>query len=255
MHPDLAFALELADLADRLTRERFRAADLRVDAKPNDTPVTDADQRVEQALRDRLRRDRPQHAVLGEEYGRDGGSEWCWLLDPIDGTKNFARGVPVWATLIALRHGEQTQCSVVSAPALHRRWLAAAGAGAQDGHGRRLHVSSIDELRHASFSCTDFRDFETPRHQRAFRTLTSRCRAARGFGDFWSHMLVAEGAVDVAMELGVSPWDVAPVELIVREAGGACTDIDGQPRIDTRSIVSSNGVLHTPVIEVMAARG
>ncbi|HYL69921.1 MAG TPA: inositol monophosphatase family protein, partial [Candidatus Dormibacteraeota bacterium] len=153
MHPELQLALELADLADTLTLERFRSADLQVETKADATPVTDADRRTENALRERLRAIRPDHAVIGEEFGAEGDAEWQWLIDPIDGTKNFARGVPVWATLIALRQGDESICGVVSAPALRRRWFAARGDGAWSEAGARLAVSTVSDLAAASLSC------------------------------------------------------------------------------------------------------
>lgn len=251
MHPELQLALELADLADRLTTERFRAADLHVDTKADATPVTDADRRTEAALRERLHQLRPHHAVVGEEFGADGDAEWRWLLDPIDGTKNYARGVPVWATLIGVRRGDDGVCGVVSAPALGRRWFAARGEGAWSSSGARLAVSSVPQLDAASLSCTDVRDYAANGLGEQFAALLQRCRVVRGFGDFWSHMLTAEGAVDVGIEVGVQPWDMAPVQVIVEEAGGRYSDFDGERRIDTRSAITSNGLLHEQVLALM----
>ncbi|MBV9101048.1 MAG: histidinol-phosphatase [Candidatus Dormibacteraeota bacterium] len=231
--------------------ERFRATDLRVDTKADSTPVTDADRRTEEALRERLRAARPAHAVAGEEFGADGEAEWRWLLDPIDGTKNYARGVPVWATLIALRRNDEGVCGVVSAPALGRRWFAARGDGAWSSSGDRLAVSSVAQLDAASLSCTDVRDFANLGLGEQFHALLRSCRVVRGFGDFWSHMLTAEGAIDVGIEVGTQPWDVAAVQVIVEESGGRFSDLHGARRIDTRSAVTSNGVLHEQVLAMM----
>jgi histidinol-phosphatase len=251
---DMDLALQLADLADTITLPRFRSVDLRVDSKADGTPVTDADKRAESSIRQALRERRPDHAVVGEEFGADGDSDWRWYIDPIDGTKNFSRGVPVWATLIALRRGETPMCAVVSAPALRRRWWASRGDGAHDEAGVRLHVSTIASLADAYVSCTDLRDFETTGHKAAFRSLVSRCRHIRAFGDFWSHMLVAEGAIDVGIEPVVNAWDVAAVQLIVEEAGGRFSDFDGAPSIDSGNVVASNGLLHEQVLALMQSR-
>jgi histidinol-phosphatase len=251
---DMDLALQLADLADTITLPRFRSVDLRVDSKADGTPVTDADKRAESSIRQALRERRPDHAVVGEEYGADGDSDWRWYIDPIDGTKNFSRGVPVWATLIALRRGQTPMCAVVSAPALRRRWWASRGDGAHDEAGVRLHVSTIASLADAYVSCTDLRDFETTGHKAAFRSLVSRCRHIRAFGDFWSHMLVAEGAIDVGIEPVVNAWDVAAVQLIVEEAGGRFSDFDGASSIGTGNVVTSNGLLHEQVLALMQSR-
>lgn len=225
MSADLQLALSLADVADAISLPRFRAADLRVETKPDSTPVTDADRAVERALRERLARERPEDGVLGEEEGDSGGSvRWC--LDPIDGTKNFTRGIPVWATLIALERDGEAVCGVVSAPALGRRWWAARGEGAfRDGEPIR--VSGVRSLADATVSCSYADDLAA---------LEPHVRHARGFGDFWQHMLVAEGAVDLAVDAALERWDVAAVEAIVREAGG---------RVDSwrDRTVSSNGLV------------
>ena len=250
MSADLALAHQLADIADAITAQRFRARDLRVDAKADSTPVTDADRSTEEALRATLHVQRPEHAIVGEEFGAEGEAEWRWFIDPIDGTKNYARGVPVWATLIALQHGARTECGVVSAPALGRRWWAARGEGAHCSAGK-LHVSSIAALGDAHLSCTDMRDFALRGSGRGFAELTSRCRYVRAFGDFWSHMLVAEGALDIAIEPVVNPWDVAAVQVIIEEAGGRFSDFSGHARIDSGSVLSSNGLLHEAVLDLI----
>jgi len=232
---DLRYALELADAADALTLPRFRATDLRVETKPDLTPVTDADRAVERALRARLAGERPDDSVLGEEEGGGAGSV-RWILDPIDGTKNFARGIPVWATLLALEREGTIVCGVVSAPALGHRWWAARGEGAYRD-GEPLQVSTVGELAAATVSCAYGRDLVA---------LEPHVRHARGFGDFWQHMLVAEGAADAAVDARLSLWDVAAVNVIVREAGGRVGECDGQT-------VTSNGLLHDAVLAALRA--
>ena len=205
---DLAFALELADLADSLSLPRFRALDLRVETKPDSTPVTDADRAVERALRERIAAGRPGEGVAGEEEGDEGGTV-RWVIDPIDGTKNFSRGVPVWATLIALERADTVVCGVVSAPALGHRWLAARGEGAfRDGEP--IHVSLVSRLADASVSSTYGRDLVA---------VERAAWHARSFGDFWQHALVAEGSVDAAVDARLAAWDYAALLPIVEEAG------------------------------------
>ena len=227
MNADLAYALELADAADALTLPRFRATDLHVETKPDLTPVTDADRATERMLRDRIARERPDEGVFGEEEGDDGG-DVRWIIDPIDGTRNFSRGIPVWATLIALERDRQVICGVVSAPALRRRWWAARGQGAS-ANGSPIGVSAVGKLRDATVSCTYGRDLAR---------LERLVWHARGLGDFWQHMLVAEGALDVAVDAELAPWDYAALEPIVIEAGGQLAELEGQ-------IISSNGLVHT----------
>jgi histidinol-phosphatase len=239
---DLELALELADVADSLTLPRFGAADLRVDRKPDLTPVTDADQTVERALRERLARERPEETVVGEEEGGDGGAAGArWILDPIDGTKNFSRGVPVWATLIALERAGELVCGVVSAPGLGHRWWAARGSGAfRDGEPIR--VSAVAALEDASVSCAYARDLVV---------LEPLVWNARSFGDFWQHMLVAEGALDVAVDSRLALWDYASVAVIVEEAGGRSTALDGAPPRPTAQVATSNGLLHDDVLRLL----
>jgi histidinol-phosphatase len=223
---DLELALSLADGADAIALPRFRASDLRVETKPDLTPVTDADRAVERALRERLARERPGDGVLGEEEGGAGGDAVRWVLDPIDGTKNFSRGIPLWATLIALERDGTVVCGVVSAPALGHRWWAARGEGAfRDGE--RLRVSGVGALADATVSCSYADDLAA---------LEPRVRHARGFGDFWQHMLVAEGAVELAVDAELARWDVAAVEAVVVEAGGRVESWRGRT-------VSSNGLV------------
>lgn len=243
MGPDLALALELADIADAISLARFRASDLVVETKPDLTPVTEADLAVETALRDAIRQERPDDAVLGEELGDLSGGSRRWIIDPIDGTRNYARGVPVWATLIALQADGEVQVGVVSAPALGRRWHAERGGGAWAGDDR-VRVSSIRQIDDAvlSFSL-----------DRGVPALAMQSWNARAFGDFWAHMLVAEGAADGAIDaIGVSLWDLAPIQVIVEEAGGTFTDFTGAHRIDGGSAVSSNGHLHDTLLAAVA---
>jgi histidinol-phosphatase len=232
---DLAYALQLADAADEISLRRFRAGDLRVETKADRTPVTDADHAVEQALRERIAGDRPGEGVLGEEDGGEGAADVRWIVDPIDGTRNFWRGVPVWATLIALERDGAVVCGVVSAPALGRRWWAGRGGGAFV-NGSRMYVSAVASLGDASVSCTYARDLAK---------LEPHVWHARGFGDFWQHMLVAEGVIDAAVDAKLAPWDRAALEPIVSEAGGQFGDVGGQ-------FVSANGYLYDAVGEALS---
>ncbi len=253
---DLALALELADLADGISSSRFRATDLHVDTKADSTPVTDADRSIEEAVRARIGAARPGHAVLGEEGGSSGDAEFRWIVDPIDGTKNFARGVPVWASLLSLQRDGAETVAVVSAPALGRRWWAALGSGALC-NGQPIHVSTVTELAAATLSFTDVRDFATHGWSDGFGRLSSACRITRGFGDFWSHMLVAEGAIDCGVEPIVNEWDISAARLIVLEAGGAFSDFAGVDSCRGGNVVTSNGLIHEAVLSCLAspARG
>ena len=248
---DMSLALRLADQADALTLHRFGAQDLRVDTKPDLTPVTDADRGVETALRETLAKYRPDDVVLGEEFGGTAlfaGRQW--VLDPIDGTKNFVRGVPVWATLIALLVDGVPTVGVVSAPALHRRWWAGSGEGAftsAGGDTRSISVSGVDDLASASLSYSDLTTGWGGLRSR-FLALADTVWRVRGYGDFWSYCLVAEGAVDVAVEPEVKLWDLAPLDILVREAGGRFTDLDGAPGPHGGSAVATNGLLHDDVL-------
>ncbi len=237
---DLAFALELAELADSLSLPRFRAADLRVETKPDLTPVTDADRAVERALRERITTERPGETVLGEEEGDEGGGV-RWVVDPIDGTKNFSRGLPVWATLIALERDGDVVCAVVSAPALGHRWWAARGEGAWRD-GERLTVSGVAALGDAAVSCSEAADLAA---------FEPRVWHARGIGDFWQHVLVAEGALDAAVDAHLAIWDYAAVALIVAEAGGRSGAPDGGPARPDEQLVSSNRLVHDEVLELL----
>ena len=249
---DLALALRLVDLADGLTTERFGAVDLRVHTKPDLTPVSDADTAVEAALREVLARERPADAVVGEEYGV-GGSTGArrWVIDPIDATKNFVRGVPVWATLVALREGDETLVGAVSAPALARRWWAARGRGAWAATAgaapRRLSVSAVARLQDASLSYSSLTGWGG-----GFSALCRSVWRTRAYGDFWSHVLVAEGAVDVSAEPEVNEWDLAALHVIVEEAGGRFTDLRGVAGPSGGSVVATNGLLHEQVLRALS---
>ncbi|MBV9352255.1 MAG: histidinol-phosphatase [Mycobacterium sp.] len=253
---ELAFALKLADRADAVTLARFGALDLRVDTKPDLTPVTDADQAVESALRAELGRELPGDSVLGEEYG--GSTTFSgrqWIIDPIDGTKNYVRGVPVWASLIALLDDGVPSVGVVSAPALQRRWWAAAGEGAFavfDGSPpRRLSVSAVRDLNSASLSFSSLSGWAQLGLRDRFVELTDAVWRVRAYGDFLSYCLVAEGAVDIAAEPEVSVWDLAPLDILVREAGGTFTALDGTAGPHGGSAVATNGLLHEQVLSAL----
>lgn len=256
---DLALARDLADLADELTMARFGAADLSVAAKPDLTPVSDADLACERRLRAALAEARPDDEVLGEEFGgAAAGAGRQWVLDPIDGTKNFVRGVPVWATLIALLVDGEPVVGVVSAPALRRRWWAAAGAGAHldfAGARRRLAVSRVAEVADCSVSVSSLSGWRDRGLREELIALTDEAWRLRGYGDFLSYCLVAEGAVDVAAEPEVSLWDLAPLAVLVTEAGGAFTALDGTPGPAGGDALATNGLLHAAVLARIGAGG
>jgi len=257
MDEDLALALQLADAADSITTDRFRALDLQVGRKPDRSPVTDADLAVEDVVRALLVRERPGDAVVGEERGADGpDSGRQWLLDPIDGTKNFLRGIPAWATLIALVVGGRPVVGVASAPALRRRWWAAKGSGAwaadTDEEPQRLGVSVVDDIGDAYMSTTHLRDWTIYHSRERYLALADACWETRAFGDFWQHCLVAEGSLDLAAEAIVNPWDLAALQVIVEQAGGRLTDLGGNPRHDGGNALTSNGRLHDAALELLA---
>jgi histidinol-phosphatase len=242
--PDLELALALADAADAISLARFRTG-LAVETKPDLTPVTEADRAVEAELRRRLAEERPADAVLGEELGTNGESTRRWIIDPIDGTRNYSRGIPVWATLIALEEAGKVQVGVVSAPSLARRWWAERGAGGF-ANGERLHVSAVDRVEDAVLSFA----LDTPLPE-----IAGRAWHVRGVGDFWAHMLVAEGAVDAAVDaIGVAIWDLAAVQVVVEEAGGRFTDLGGSRRIDGATAISSNGLLHDELLTALTGQ-
>ncbi|GAB3692943.1 histidinol-phosphatase [Corynebacterium nasicanis] len=253
---DLALALELADLADSLTLERFEATDLNVTAKPDMTPVSDADLACEEALRAKLAEARPADAILGEEFGGEASHEGRqWVIDPIDGTKNFVRGVPVWATLISLLVDGVPVVGVVSAPALARRWYAAAESGAwrtfSGGSPKKLGVSGVASLADASLSFSSLEGWAARGLRENFVALTDATWRLRGYGDFFSYCLVAEGAVDIAAEPEVSLWDLAALSVLVTEAGGRFTSLAGQDGPHGGDAIATNGLLHDAALDAL----
>jgi len=269
---ELAFALTLADRADAISLSRYQALDLEITTKPDNSPVTDADKAVERAIIDAIAAQYPSDGVVGEEFGTSGSrgsKDRYWVIDPIDGTKNFLRGVPTWATLIALVENEQVVTSVVSSPALYRRWYATAGGGAFVSEGvingdgaagasnnvvtRQLSVSKVSDIKDASIAYSDFQGWGARRQ--AFEKLLDGAWRTRGLGDFWSHMLVAEGAVDVAIEPSLALWDMAALDLIVREAGGKFTSLDGVDGPFGPNAISSNGALHSAIVAALNNEG
>ncbi|BAS17288.1 histidinol-phosphatase [Arthrobacter sp. Hiyo8] len=228
---DLRLAHVLADSVDSLTMERFKALDLQVETKPDLSPVTDADKAAEEAIRGQLSRSRPRDAVLGEEFGSTGHGSRRWIIDPIDGTKNFVRGVPVWATLIALVDEGEVVVGLVSAPALGKRWWAAKGSGAYMGRSlaaaTRLKVSNVSRLEDASLSYSELSEWKQHGKLDNFLGLENDVWRSRAYGDFWSYCLVAEGAVDIAAEPELQVYDMAALVPIVTEAGGRFTSLDG----------------------------
>ncbi len=249
MNPDLSLALELADAADAITMRHFQSATLAVRTKVDMTPVSEADEAVERTIRQRLAAARPGDGILGEEYGDSGVTARRWIIDPIDATKNYVRGIPVFATLIALEANGRLVTGVVSAPAMSRRWWAAAGEGAFC-NGRAIRVSRIGALGEAHLGYGSVADFDAYGSADRLLALIRRSSRTRGFGDFWIHMLVAEGAIEMAVEAVVAPWDMAAVQIIVEEAGGRLTDMKGDARFDGGNVVTTNGLLHDEVLEV-----
>ena len=254
---DLALAIRLADAADSITLARYQSIDLVVTTKPDNTPVTDADKATEEALRALLKNHRPDDGIVGEEFGNDAGSaERYWVIDPIDGTENFLRGVPTWATLIGLIEKqsdgrEVVVVGVVSAPALFRRWHASEGHGAfvsvNKAAPQRISVSQVSEVKDASISYSDFIGWGE--RLAPFQELMSSAWRTRGIGDFWSHMLVAEGAVDVAIEPSLALWDMAALDIIVREAGGRFTNVAGVDGSLGGSGLSTNSAIHQKIVD------
>ena len=254
---DLRLAHVLADDADSITQNRFKALDLHVMSKPDLTPVTDADQAVEEAIRRTLSRVRSRDAVLGEEQGSTGHSQRQWVIDPIDGTKNFVRGVPVWATLISLVVDEEVVLGVVSAPALQRRWWASKGAGAWTGRSllkaTRCTVSDVRRLEDASLSYSSLHGWEERERLGDFLSLMRRCWRSRAYSDFWSYMLLAEGAVDIATEPELQVYDMAALDVIVREAGGRFSSLDGTDGPHGGNALATNGHLHEAVLAFLGS--
>jgi histidinol-phosphatase len=257
---DLAFAHSLADIADAITLDRYQAQDLVITTKPDNTPVTDADRATEKAITKAIADERPNDGVVGEEFGKSNeNATRYWVIDPIDGTKNFMRGVPTWATLIGLveRSSDGTESvvvGVVSAPALARRWFASKNSGAfvifANGAPKKILVSKVNSIADSSIAYSDFLGWNEKLS--SFRKLLDSAWRTRGYGDFWSHMLVAEGAVDVAIEPSLALWDMAALDIIVREAGGEFSGTNGISGPFQRSGLSSNGILHKKIVEALS---
>jgi len=247
---DLQLALELADEADRISLGYFRSATLVVETKADKSPVSQADQEVEQAIRRRLNRERPGHAILGEEFGGTAGVGRSWIVDPIDGTKRFIRGVPLFATLLALQESGELQLGVVSAPALGRRWWAARGLGAF-ADGQSIHVSAVHRLADAHLTLASPDSWRDTDRFPQLRRLAESAWSTTAYGDFWIHLLVAEGAADAALEPVAALWDLAPLKVIVEEAGGRFTDFRGTSTAAGPTAISSNGLLHAQVQELV----
>ncbi len=249
---DLRLAHLLADDADSITMSRFKALDLQVTAKPDLTPVSDADTAVEESIRRTLSRARPRDAVHGEEFDDTGWGPRRWVIDPIDGTKNFVRGVPVWATLIALMINDEPAVGVVSAPALGRRWWASLGGGAFAGRSLMsatpIAVSGVEKIADASLSYASVSAWVEAGQGQQFVDLLRSCWRTRAYGDFWSYMLLAEGGVDIACEPELALHDMAACAVIVSEAGGRFTDLTGRPGPLGAGAYATNGLLHDAVL-------
>jgi histidinol-phosphatase len=261
---DLALALELADLADSITLGRYRAADLAVETKPDLTPVTEADRAAEQALRDRLAVARPADAVIGEEFG--GASDWDgsggrrWIIDPIDGTKSYVRGLDTWSTLLALGVGDEVALGVVSMPALGRRWWATRGGGAFAGGTaaagasagvKPMRVSAVAELADAQMTWSGLEDWDAIGRGEAIIELQRACWRTRGMGDIWQYMLVAEGVSEIALDPAVAIWDMAAAMVIVEEAGGRFSTLGGAHTPDGGSGIATNRLVHEAALAIV----
>ena len=249
MNRDLSLALRLADAADEITLHHFQSTTLSVRIKSDRTPVSEADEATERAIRAVLERERPDDGIVGEEFGSNGSHDRRWIIDPIDATKNYIRGIPIFATLIAL----ENLVGVVSAPALGRRWWAARGEGAFC-NGKPIKVSSRTSLADSQLCYDDIAGFDTAGSGEQFLKLLRRCGRTRGFGDFWSHMMVAEGSAEIAVEPQVALWDMAPIQIIVEEAGGRFTSLRGEARAGGGSGLSTNGIVHDLVLEALAVK-
>ncbi|MEN9990150.1 MAG: hypothetical protein RL508_1129 [Actinomycetota bacterium] len=245
---DLELAQKLADVADQISLDRFRALDLKVETKPDRSPVTDADRAVEEALKAVLASERPADGIIGEEFGATGQVTRKWIIDPIDGTANYMRGVPVWATLIALSVDQKPVVSVISAPALGRRWWAAPGIGAftrdVDGSVRQIAVSGISELENASLSYNNLQLWDSFGYLDQLLALSRQVWRTRAYGDFLSYMYLAEGSVDIVAEHDLKIYDIAALVPIVEQAGGAFSALNGPLTEESSSVLATNGKLH-----------
>lgn len=254
---DLELALELADAADEISLKRFRSLDLVIESKPDLSPVSDADKAVELKLRDLLARNRPDDAIIGEEYGSSGSSSRSWIIDPIDGTANFIRSLPIWASLIALSVDSKPTVSVVSAPALGLRWWAAPEVGAYaknfDGSIRKLAVSKVANLEDASISYNSLQLWQQSGYLNSLLRLSEKVWRTRAIGDFWSYMLLAEGAIDIVSEHDLKIYDIAALVPIVEQAGGRLSDLEGELREDSSSVLATNSLLHDKVTDFIKA--
>lgn len=254
---DLRLAHVLADDADSLSQSRFRALDLHVMSKPDLTPVTDADRSVEEGIRRTLAKTRPRDSVLGEEEGVTGHSQRQWVIDPIDGTKNYVRGVPVWATLISLMVDDEVVVGVVSAPQLNRRWWAMKGGGAFTGksllRSTACQVSDVSRIEDASLSYSSLDGWEERGQLEDFLALSRLVWRTRAYGDFWSYMLLAEGTVDIATEPSLELYDMAALDVIVREAGGVFTSLEGRPGPFGGNVLATNGRLHDQALAFLGS--
>lgn len=252
---DLELALDLADAADAVAMAHYLSDDLDIQTKPDDSPVTVADKATEETIRAMLGQHRPQDGVWGEEFGDQSSTERTWIVDPIDGTKNYLRGVPVWCTLIGLRVAEEVVVGVASAPAMARRWWASSGGGAWtqdvDGSVRQIRSSDVSELTKASFSYSDEEFWQERGAYPGLRALIEQSWRSRAYGDFLSHVLVAEGAVDIAAEPALMPWDMAALIPILTESGGSITDFAGDSPLSGGCAVSTNGHLHEVALRLL----
>lgn len=251
---DLELAIKLADAADAISLARFRALDLNIETKPDRSPVTDADRAVELALKEILATERPEDGIVGEEFGNSGSKTRKWIIDPIDGTANYMRGVPVWASLIALSIDGHAVVSVVSAPAMGKRWWAAPGIAKSseiDGTVRDLKVSNIADLEHASLSYNNLQLWDSYGYLDRLISLSRQVWRTRAYGDFYSYMLLAEGSLDVVAEHDLKLYDIAALVPIVEQAGGTFTAIDGPLTEETSSVLATNGRLHDTVLDTL----
>lgn len=253
---DLALALRLADVADAQSLPRFDASDLSISTKADHSHVTDADLATERTLRAVLADERPDDGILGEEFGAEGDARRQWIIDPIDGTAHFMRGVPLWGTMISLAVDGVPQVGVVSMPALGRRWWASTGAGAwtaTDAGPRRVETSTVSSLDDAAVSYQSITQWADAGHLPALLRIADRVSRDRAYGDVYSYMLLAEGRLEMVAEFDVKEYDIAAAVPIVREAGGTFTSFDGVDTISARSALATNALLHDAFLELAHA--